>query len=485
MDKLTKSENNIYFHPSSIFNSNRNKDGIPYENYISSINKQNSHFLENSNNNTKIKPITTLPNNQFSLNMNSLYMNMLRYNFIKNSFSHNNHLNNNQFGNYRINSLLLDFNKELKEEYEKDEKNIDIKINDNNKFNNYNFTPLIEKLESQEDERFGKSRFLKFIKDINSKKLIINEEKNILEENQNIINNNEKENSINESNINELEELLKEARKYMDYNREDLAINILETIFDNSLLKLEENKKYLVKAYTYIIICYLNLNEFLISISFIVNLLDLIKEEKNEQNFAYNKKYIEKEFIDKINRRDFDIGDKEEYEKYELNKDKIKKEIENYIKNIIMTNNKEEYNEILLLLYGLILYFKENYSEAEEAFKQLILLNETNYLYFNILGVINANQNNYEEAIKYYKKALELNSEYPKCLINYGVILSNQGKIKESCRYILSALKIFEDISEGWNLLLSNVIELDEEELICEINNRNLINIENRLFNKK
>jgi len=397
---------------------------------------------------------------------------MLRYNYIKNSLYPNN--------NKRINSLLLDFNKELKEEYEKNENN---KINDNNATNTYNFSPLIKKLESQEDERFTKSRFLKFIKDINSNKLIINEEKNTLEENQNIINNIEKENSVKESDINELEELLKEAKKYMNYNREDLAINILETIFDNSLIKLEENKNYLLKAYTYIIICYLNMNEFLISISFIVDLLDLIKEEKNKRNAS--NKYLEKEFIDKINRRDFDIGDKEEYEKYELNKDKIKKEIENYIKNIIITNNKKEYNEILLLLYGLILYFNENYSEAEEAFKQLILLNETNYLYFNISGVINANQKKYEDAIKYYKKALELNKEYPKCLINYGVILSNQGKIKESCHYIISALKIFEDIPEAWNLLLSNVIELDEEELICEINNRELINVENRLFNKK
>ena len=478
MDKLSKIENNnnnIYFHPSSIFNSNRNNDGMPYENYISSINKDNSHICENSNNNGKIKSITTLQNNQFSLNMNSLYMNMLRYNYIKNSLYPNN--------NKRINSLLLDFNNELKEEYEKHETNIDNKINENNATNTYNFSPLIKKLESQEDERFAKSRFLKFIKDINSNKLIINEEKNILEENQNIINNIEKENSLKESDINELEELLKEAKKYMNYNREDLAINILETIFDNSLIKLEENKNYLLKAYTYIIICYLNMNEFLISISFIVDLLDLIKEEKNEQNVS--NKYLEKEFIDKINRRDFNIGDNEEFEKYELNKTKIKKEIENYIKNIIITNNKEEYNEILLLLYGLILYFNENYSEAEEAFKQLILLNETNYLYFNILGVINANQKKYEDAIKYYKKALELNKEYPKCLINYGVILSNQGKIKESCQYIISALKIFVDIPEAWNLLLSNVIELDEEELICEINNRNLINIENRLFNKK
>ena len=372
--------------------------------------------------------------------------------------------------------MLLDFNNELKEEYEKEEKNININNkngnSNNKKRNSYDFTPLIKKLESQKDERFAKSRFLKFIKDINSNKIIINEDKNIIEENKNIIQNEE---SIIESNIEQLEELLNQAKKYIDYSREDLAINILETIFDNSLIKLEKNKKYLEKTYIYIIICYLNLNEYLTAISFIIDLLNLIKEEKN------NNKYLEKEFIEKINRRDFDIEDKKQYENYEKNKNQIKKEIENLIKKIIATNNKENYNEILLLLYGLILYLNENYIEAEQAFNQLIILNDQNYFYYNILGVINANQKKYEEAIKYYKKALEINKEYPKCLINYGVILSNQGKIKESCSYIISALKIFNDIPEAWNLLLSNVIELDEEDLIYEINNRNLINIENSL----
>ena len=224
------------------------------------------------------------------------------------------------------------------------------------------------------------------------------------------------------------------------------------------------------------------MNEYLITISFIIDLLNLIEEE-NEKN--YNNKYLEKEFIEKINRRDFDIGDKTQYENYENDKNKIKKEIENLIKKIISTNNKENYNEMLLLLYGLILYLNENYIEAEQAFSQLIILNDQNYFYFNILGVINANQKKDEEAIKYYKKALELNKEYPKCLINYGVILSNQGKIKECCGYIISALKIFDDIPEAWNLLLSNVIDLDEEEIICEINNRNLINIEKSLLINK
>ena len=480
MDKNQKDGNNNYIlNPFSKLYSNRTKEGVSYEKYLSA---KNPNISNNSSQNIINNSITTSQkqNGNFMMNMNPLYFNMLRYNFFKNTIPPRNDQNINN----RINSLLLDFNDELKEEYEKEENNIDNK-NIENKNNNYNFTPLIKKLESIEDERFAKSRFLQFIKDINSKKIIINEEKNIIEENPNFKNDSPNEKPIEESNSNELEELLKEAKKYMNYSREDLAINILETIFDNSLIKDEKNKQYLIKAYTYIIICYLNLNEDLLGISFIIDLLNLIKEKSDEKNVSYNKQYLEKDFIDKINRRDFDIWKKEEYDNYENNKTKIKKETENYIKSIIMANKKEEYNETLLLLYGLILYLNENYIETEAAFKLLIILNDQNYFYLNILGVINANQEKYEDAEKYYRKALEINGQYPKCLINYGVLLSNQGKIKESCKNIISALKIFEDIPEGWNKLLSNVIELDKDELICEINDRNLINIENCLLGKK
>ena len=471
MEKFSQKENKVLnFNLSSLFNTNKNRDFIPYNNNINERSQNNKTNLNNKEYTQKNE------NRPFIFNTNPFFLNMLRYNY--------NPLIN-QKGNNGINSLLLDFNNELREEYENEEKNINNKNdinNNNNKNNSYDFTPLIKKLESQKDERFVKSRFLKFIKDINSNKIIINEEKNIIEENKDIIKEIHNEKSIEELETNELEELLNKAKKYIDYSREDLAINILETIFDNSLIKSEKNKKYLEKAYIYIIICNLNMNEYLIAISFIIDLLNLIEEE-NEKN--YNNKYLEKEFIEKINRRDFDIGDKTQYENYENDKNKIKKEIENLIKKIISTNNKENYNEMLLLLYGLILYLNENYIEAEQAFSQLIILNDQNYFYFNILGVINANQKKDEEAIKYYKKALELNKEYPKCLINYGVILSNQGKIKECCGYIISALKIFDDIPEAWNLLLSNVIDLDEEEIICEINNRNLINIEKSLLINK
>ena len=321
MEKIKVNESNNLFNTSSFLNANHNQRGIAYVSYLKNkINNQNKieSNVASSNQNKNIP---------FSFNMNSLYFNMLRYNFINNNYKPYN-------TNTRINSLLLDFNDKLKKEYDKedikDKNNSQIKIE--NKIDKidteYNFTPLIKKLESQEDERFSKSRFLKFIKDINSKKLIINEEKNIVEENKNYIdiNNNKKQNekNIDEIEINELEDLLNQAKKYMDYSREDLAINILEKILDDSLIKLEKNKNYLLKAYMYLIICHLNSNDVLISISFIIDLLNLIKEENNESSLTYNQKYLDKEFIQKINRRDFDITNKDEYEQYEYNKNKIK-----------------------------------------------------------------------------------------------------------------------------------------------------------------
>ena len=134
-----------------------------------------------------------------------------------------------------------------------------------------------------------------------------------------------------------------------------------------------------------------------------------------------------------------------------------------------------------MLLYGLILYLNEKYKDSEEIFNQLIILDKNNYFYYNTLGVICSNEKKYEDSLKFYKKAIEINTEYPKCLINLGVLLSNKGEYKESSKYLISALKIYEDIPECWNYLLTNIIELNEDDLIYDINNRNLKNIE-KLF---
>ena len=463
MENISKNDKTFYI--SSFLNNNK---GANYEDYINNINKREINVNNNINNNEICKN-----ENMPIMNMNSLYTNMMRFDLLGGN------INNCRPINYRINSLLIDFNKELsKENMQKNKNNIEKNINKQNK---NNFEPLIKKLESQEDERFKNSRFLQFIKDINSNKLIINEEKNIIEQNNN---KNEDDNKEKENDENELEVLLNEAEMYMNYSREDLAQNILERIFDNAKIKLKENKKYLEKAYILLILSYFNENENLLGISLIIDFLKIINIDNNNYKYLYNEKIISKEYIEKINQRDFDITDKSQYNNYLINKKKIHEEIENYLDNIIINNENQNYNKVLLLLYGLILYLNEKYKEAEDAFNKLIILDKNNYFYYNILGVIFSNQKRYEDSLRSYKKAIEINAKYPKCLINLSVLLYNKGEFKESSKYLILALKIFDDIPEGWNYLLSNIIELNEDDLICEINNRNLKNIEEIIFKK-
>ena len=483
MENHIKKNNNTFFNSSSFLN--KNNSGLNYEEYIYQQNNQNTRNLNTTKNNAENKFIPRL-------NMNSLYINMMLYN--------NFNMQRNKYNYFapisqRTHSLLLELEKDNKTE-ETEENNEILNENkniNNNKYsiNSNNFEPLIKKLESQEDERFKKSRFLQFIKDINSNKLIIDEENNIIKQNPNY-NEDEKEENKNDnsddSNINEFEDLLNQIKTYMNYSREDLAKNLLEQIFNNSKIKLKENQKYLEKAYLFLILCYFNENEDLLSISIMIDLLYIISDENDEKDnykFLYEEKYLSKEFIEKVNQRNFDITNKEEYNNYINNKQKIHEEIENYIKHKIVTNNNENYNQLLLLLYGLILISNEKYSEAQNIFNQLTILDETNYFYYNTLGVVYVNQKNFESAIKFYKKALKINSKYPKCLINLSVLLLNKGQYKESCKFLISALKIYDDIPDAWNYLLSNVIELNEEDLIYDINNKNLENVEKTLFDNK
>ena len=210
-DDLDNNNNLLnFFYPSTNI-STKNNNAINYEDYIKSqtTNNQQKNIIHPNN---KI-----IHNNPRPLNMNSLYFNMFQYNL----------LSRNQYNSTKINSLLLDFNNQLEKEEEQKIKESKKEKSTNNK--STNLQPLINKLESQDDPRFKQSRFLKFIKDINSQKIKINQEKNIIEENTNYKND---QNDF-EDNTNTLNDLLNKVKMYIDYNREDLARDILDQIFDN------------------------------------------------------------------------------------------------------------------------------------------------------------------------------------------------------------------------------------------------------------
>ena len=273
MENHIKKNNNIFFNSTSFLN--KNNSGLNYEEYIYQQNNHNTKNINTAKNSAENKFIP-------KLNMNSLYMNMMLYN--------NFNMQRNKYNYFapisqKTHSLLLELEKDNKKSEENNEilnenKNIN---NNNNKngINSNNFEPLIKKLESQDDERFKKSRFLQFIKDINSNKLIIDEENNIIKQNPNYKEDVEEENkddNIDENNINEFEELLNQIKTYMNYSREDLAKNLLEQIFNNSKIKLKENQKYLEKAYLFLILCYFNENEDLLSITIMIDLLYIISD---------------------------------------------------------------------------------------------------------------------------------------------------------------------------------------------------------------
>ena len=161
MENHIKKNNNTFFNSTSFLN--KNNSGLNYEEYIYQKNNQNTKNLNTTKNNAENKFIPRL-------NMNSLYINMMLYN--------NFNMQRNKYNYFapisqRTHSLLLELEKDNKTE-ETEENNEILNENkniNNNKYsiNSNNFEPLIKKLESQEDERFKKSRFLQFIKDINSK----------------------------------------------------------------------------------------------------------------------------------------------------------------------------------------------------------------------------------------------------------------------------------------------------------------------------
>ena len=152
MEYFPKNDNKNNFYNSSSFLLNKKGKNCDYSiNEINIKNKDkiklsNSVFENNNNNNEK--------NSLMNKSLYYTYSNMFRF------------INYTKPMSTRINSLLIDFNKELsKNNNEKENKS---KLKNEFRKNNINkYEPLIKKLESMNDERFKQSRFLKFIKDIN------------------------------------------------------------------------------------------------------------------------------------------------------------------------------------------------------------------------------------------------------------------------------------------------------------------------------
>jgi len=94
---------------------------------------------------------------------------------------------------------------------------------------------------------------------------------------------------------------------------------------------------------------------------------------------------------------------------------------------------------------GSVHFYRKNYFEAENYYKNSIKVNSKNSEAFNNLGNLLVHQNKYDEGIKYYKKAIENNEKFIAAHYNIAIAYKNIGKFPESKKYLQNAIDIKND----------------------------------------
>ena len=81
-----------------------------------------------------------------------------------------------------------------------------------------------------------------------------------------------------------------------------------------------------------------------------------------------------------------------------------------------------------------------NFTEAEKVFRELILLEKKNTVYYNNLGNVLKEQGKFLEAIITYQKAIEINPEDAEIYINYGTALKSLNDFDKAIDLIKRAI---------------------------------------------
>lgn len=99
----------------------------------------------------------------------------------------------------------------------------------------------------------------------------------------------------------------------------------------------------------------------------------------------------------------------------------------------------------LLFFIGLAFRQQQNYQEAIEFFKKIIVIKPTQVDTYNELGLCYSSLNNYTEAEKMFKKALKFNGDDNEILSNLGILYMEKGNLQEAKEVFEKALKLNPD----------------------------------------
>lgn len=88
---------------------------------------------------------------------------------------------------------------------------------------------------------------------------------------------------------------------------------------------------------------------------------------------------------------------------------------------------------------------QKKYLDAEINIKNLINLDDKNYIFFNIFGIILSLQNKNKEAISQFEKAIELNSNFPDAHYNIGTIFLKNKSYLDALKHLQQAIIVNKD----------------------------------------
>jgi len=128
----------------------------------------------------------------------------------------------------------------------------------------------------------------------------------------------------------------------------------------------------------------------------------------------------------------------------------------------ILTPPAVETDQLLEAERGLKLgnqfYQNRKFEKAEEEFRRVISLQQTNVMAHNNLGLALKAEGRIEDAEAQYLMALEIKPNFPEALNNLGLLYDQQGRIREAIQQYRKAIEISPRYPEA-HLNLAQVLE--------------------------
>lgn len=106
-----------------------------------------------------------------------------------------------------------------------------------------------------------------------------------------------------------------------------------------------------------------------------------------------------------------------------------------------------------LLSLSDVFYAQSDFMAAEQACRQLLLIDGSSAVAHNHLGVMLKAQHRWDEAEQHYRLALALNSDYTEAHSNLGNVLGHLGRVAEAETHYRAALALNASSAANWNNL--------------------------------